>query len=165
MHAVARYSLTDDHYREDYDQWLRYVAKWRRRQPYVAAAFLVSGVFLAFVHMRLSAAVGLVAGVSQLVDVVSHRSRWLKARRRGSRVDRDVQLTFTDEGIEVLGPFSTGQCRWEGIERTVSTPMGLFLIPQDGMHIYIPDRVLEPISAKREIVARVGRAGEREAGS
>jgi hypothetical protein len=110
--------------------------------------------------MRLSAAVGLVAGVSQLVDVVSPRSRWLKSRRRGSRVDIDVQLTFTDSGIAMLGPFSSGEVRWEGIEKAVPTPMGLFLIPQDGMHIYIPDQALEPISTKGEIAARVGQAGD-----
>ena len=154
MQATARFSLTEAYYRENYDQWLRHIAKWRRWTPYVACLFLAGGGLAAALGLHVAAAVGLAAGVAEFAEVLTHKSRWLAARQRGSRTDRSVQLTFTNDAIAVQGPFSSGELQWAGIERIKATSKGLFLIPQEGMHLYIPDTALSPPSVKQEIVAR-----------
>jgi hypothetical protein len=155
MQATARYPLTDAYFREDYEQWIRYVARWRPWQPYVGCCFLVIGGLSAVLGFPIAAALGLVVGIVEFAEMMIHKSRWLAARLRGCRAGREVQLVFTNESIAEQGSFSSGNLEWAGIERVRETPKGLFLIPQDGMHVYIPDYALEPASAKQDIIARI----------
>jgi hypothetical protein len=155
MNATARYSLTDAYFREAYDQWIRYVARWRRWAPYFTLLLLGCGSLFAALGCTLAAAIALVAGVVEFADIMTHRRKWIAARREGCRFDKEIRLTFTNDAMAYEGPFSSGHLQWAGIERVKATPKGLFLYPQAGMHIYIPDSGLEPASAKQEIIARV----------
>lgn len=155
MHATARYVLSKAYFSEDYDEWFRHVARWQPWAPYVAVGFLGAALLCVAWGLYFAAAVALVAGVGQLIEACCHKSRWLAARCGGRNEEGEVKFTFTDESIAIEGPFSSTQFHWEGMERIVITPNGLLLYPQKGAHYYIPDRALEPLSAKAEIAARV----------
>ena len=156
MNAVARYALTDTYFRESYGEWSRHIAKWRRWAPVVVCLLLAAGVVSAFVGFTHAAAVAFTAAIAETGELMWHRSRWLRARRDSRRSDENVELTFTDQGISARGPNSISELTWAAIQSAKATSKGLFLIPQKGAHIYIPNGALDPTSAKADIVARVG---------
>ena len=52
-------------------------------------------------------------------------------------------------------PFSQSESDWKAFQKVVPTNQGMFLYPQEGIHIYIPDSALQPPEAKTEIVKKI----------
>jgi hypothetical protein len=81
----------------------------------------------------------------------------MRDRLRDKRLDASVILEFKEDRIVHSGPYAHGEFAWEGIESVTPTPTAMFLRPQKGISIYIPDQTLDPVEAKAQIVDRINR--------
>ncbi|MDD5070898.1 MAG: YcxB family protein [Candidatus Omnitrophica bacterium] len=91
-------------------------------------------------------------GALNLVMNQIYRYKWLQARLKNKSTNSEVEISFTEEGIETKGVFSAGRLSWQGIEKCVETSKGLFIYPQQGIHIYIPKKAVTPEQEINSIV-------------
>ena len=138
MFGRAEFRLTEDYYRDFYDEWYRCACRWRKIQLPMAVATACIAIPL-WMSGRTSSAivVGAFAAV-QLSDSLLHRRRWLHQRTSSSRLGESVSLEFMNEGIEISGPFSVGRMGWAAFSSCDRTDKGIFLRPDTGLSIYVP---------------------------
>jgi hypothetical protein len=157
MHAIAKFTLDENHFRQAYADWLRYVSRKKRWELPVGALLLVLGLALwwtcnpaRFLPLALMA-----MGLFEISSSVLHKHRWVRARLARHTSSRQVEMVFTDEHIRISGAYADAVCDWQAFAACVPTPHGMFLSPQKGVHIYIPDSALVPLEAKPEILSRI----------
>jgi hypothetical protein len=155
MIGLAEFTLTEDYYREVYDQWYRHVCRWRKWQAPLAvtAALTVIPVWLVGLHI-ISALVAAFA-FTEFVDSLAHRRRWLRERFKSIRLGESVSIRFLAEGIDITGPFSSATWAWKGINSCSVTSRGVFLRPDTGVSMYIPKSAVTPPEAFQHIVTLV----------
>ncbi|MCG8339466.1 MAG: YcxB family protein [Proteobacteria bacterium] len=62
----------------------------------------------------------------------------------------EVRIILSESGITLSGPYNHAEISWEGIERIVETPKGVFIWPQKGVHICLPTSdVVHFVTGKR----------------
>jgi hypothetical protein len=56
-------------------------------------------------------------------------------------VGEKIELEFSSSKIIHKGPFSNGEIEWEGIKKIVKTKNGIIIKPENGISIYLPDKL------------------------
>ncbi len=153
MIGLAEFTVTEDYYREFYDQWYRHVCRWRRFQTPLGVVAALAVVPAWQVGFRTLSTVAAVFAVVQLADSLTHRRRWIRERLQSSRLGALVSFKFMEDCIESSGPFSSGKLAWAGIDSCSVTDKGIFLRPDTGVSIYIPKSAVTPPEAFDRIVA------------
>lgn len=157
MHAKATITLDERYYAEFHAAWLKNVSKWRRFQIFTGLALIAAaGTLFAFAGLHLIVAIVLaLIGVCEIGDYFLNRYKWMKDRLSDRRIGAIITLEFFDDRIVHAGPFARGEISWNGIESAMLIPDGLFLRPQKGISIYIPDRAWERNDGKQLVLDRI----------
>jgi uncharacterized membrane protein len=166
MNAKAKVTLDRRYYSECYADWLRNVSKWRRYQILVGLILVTIATLLvsfSAIHGLIPAMIAVI-GVFEIGGYLLNRHQWMSDRMADKRLDDTASLEFLEERIIHSGPFSRGEFLWDGIESMTATPKGLFLRPQRGISIYIPDRAWETPDAKQLVVNRFTQNAEQDGG-
>ena len=123
--------------------------------PFAVGA-IVAGV--ALVWFFPSPSVGIIAisfGLYHLLEALTHRSRWIKARLDGLPPDKLVTISFHTDSMDTETPNSSGTLRYSAISRVVGTPNGMFILPQTGVSFYVPRASVEPTDAFSPLLAHL----------
>jgi hypothetical protein len=166
MLATARLCIDRRYLARKYDEWLRYVSRWRRFEIHVAFALLCVGVLLVVLFSESTPYpwVVLLIGAVDVVVSVTHRQRWL--RRMGSSYGDGTQVTikFGEDSVYIEQEDARAEMSWSHFSSYRNTPHGLFL-GRKGSSIFVPDECLLPSQAKPEIVRRLEQAHAARSGS
>ena len=65
----------------------------------------------------------------------------MKDRLDSRILGKEIQIEFTDEMIKINGPFSNGELKWFGLKKIVKTKKGILLKPENGLSIYLQDKM------------------------
>ena len=97
----------------------------------------------------------LLLGVFNLIWHFWDKHKWFSGRRKANVTGSEVEIRFEDNRIYITGPFSQGESDWKAFQKVIPTDQGMFVYPQQGIHLYIPDSALQPPEAKAEIVKKL----------
>jgi hypothetical protein len=167
MHAKATITLDERYYAESYAAWLRNVSKWRRSQIFTGPALIIVAVTLfTFAELHYIVPVMLlVFGICEIGSYFLNRYNWMRDRLADRRKGAITTLEFFDDRIIHAGPFARGEMSWNGIESVKPTPNGLFLRPQRGISIYIPDWAWERSDEKQLVLDHITQSAEQGGGA
>ena len=154
MNATAHLVFDRAYYESNYDAWLKHRAKLRPYAVYLSLGLLVFGVVLAltFPTNWLFGVVFACAGVYELIEALTHKSRWINARVKATRENKTVELQLSETEITTTSSVAQGTIQIDGFSDIVPVSVGVFLIPESGVSIYIPAATVEPTDAFRPLV-------------
>ena len=64
-------------------------------------------------------------------------------------------MEFHDTSISYFGPNSSGKMNWEVFIDAIPTERGMFLRPDKGIVLHVPDTALSPTNSKATIVDKI----------
>ena len=157
MNTEIRLNTSKEYYQEFYSESLkRTKRKW---EPLLATCLIVFGGVLYLINtsenLKFIPVLFVFAGIYELLKFYYSKRKWLKDRLQNGIINKEVVLVFQDECIRYEGPFSKGDLKWQGIQKTALTDKGLFLIPENGFSIYIPKKLFRDATEIKEIVQKV----------
>lgn len=154
MNATAHLVFDRAYYESNYDAWLRHRAKLRPYAACLSVALLAFGVFLAlaFPANWLVGVIFACAGVYELIEALTHKSRWINARVKMTRENKTVDMQLSETELTTTSSVAHGTIQIEAFFDIIPASDGVFLIPDSGVSIYIPAATVEPGDAFRRLV-------------
>ena len=141
MNITIKYTADKAYFREFYDQWLER-SKWKKWEPLLSALLIVLGLVYYYLSKHpdiwFLPLIVVMAGLFELGKYIYDKQQWLKARFSSRIFGKELQLVFSEEKIRHKGPFTEGVFHWEDLEAIRQTSKGVFLIPENGISIYLP---------------------------
>ena len=160
MKASARFKMDEDLYRQIWTDWIRYVSRGRKWVIPVGFFCAIAGIAILIItglgsEYRIIGLLLICLGVFEVIWHYWEKHKWFMGRRKANVNGTDVEILFEDDCIFMKGSFSQSECKWQGFQKVVSTGQGMFLYPQQGIYVYIPDNSLQPLEAKTEIINKI----------
>ena len=154
MNATAHLVFDRAYYESNYDAWLRHRAKLRPYAVYLSLTLLAFGVIMAFAFTSqwLVGAVFACAGVYELIEALTHKSRWINARVKATRENKTVDMQLSESELTTSSSVANGTIQIAAFSDIIPATDGVFLIPESGLSIYIPAATVEPTDAFRPLV-------------
>ena len=140
MNAVASINYDRQYFDAFYKNWIAYRSRWRRYAIHFAAIFIAVTAVALWVfpsHRPIAGGLFFVA-ILNLIDASTHKLRWVRQRLSSVAVDKTAELTFTDDRIQITTPNSEGTIAYDGFGVVSITPNGIFLVPDTGVSIFVP---------------------------
>lgn len=146
MIATAHVNFDRDYFELQYDEWLRHRSKYKRYEIWFALALLLFGLALAvtFPDNWLVGGLFVCVGVYEFAMAATHRRRWVGARISSVREGKAVDLAFGTDFLTSTSTNGTATTRLTGFAGFTPASEGFFLIPENGLSIYIPRAAVEP---------------------
>ena len=112
MNATARLVFDRAYYESNYDAWLRHRAKLRPYAVYLSLALLAFGVIFAltFPANRLVGIAFACASVYELIEALTHKSRWINARVKATRENKTVDMQLSETELTTTSSVAHGTC-------------------------------------------------------
>jgi hypothetical protein len=153
MNITAKFQLTEQYFREDFQQSIKYIVKGRKYEPFLCALFIIIGITFLFVDMKVNliSPIAIGIGVFESIMCLVRKRQWLQARMTSSLYNSEVELLFTEQGIRQITS-NPENLQERPIVKFLSTEKGIFLWREDGQHIYIPNAAFESIENKNTVV-------------
>jgi hypothetical protein len=144
MEYTINLTLDRAYFSEAFSQSIRYANRWRKAERTIGTIFILLGVaFLAWFESLVALPIVLIAlGVIELIFPILKKPWWVGRQMKSKVANGTVEIVLSESGIHTSGPYSKGEMTWEGVERILETPRGVFIWPQKGMHIYLPKSVV-----------------------
>ena len=144
----------ESNYESNYDAWLRHRAKLRPYAVYLSLALLAFGVImaLAFPTKWIVGVIFTCVGVYELVEALTHKSRWVNARVKATRENKTVEMQLSESELTTTSSVAHGTIQIEAFSDIIPATDGVFLIPDSGVSIFIPAATVEPTDAFRPLV-------------
>jgi hypothetical protein len=134
----------EPYYQEAYNEIVS-TLKYKKYEPFFATLMVIFGVGLYFYDTnRISGIFPIVfslIGIYEFYKLFHEKNKWLKDRLDSIVAGQKIELEFSDSTIIHKGPFSNGELKWEGIKIIYKTQNGLIIKPENGISIYLPDRL------------------------
>ena len=131
--------MTEEYYKEFYREWLKF-RSYRKWQPLIAILLIL---FSAFIFISFNSNAFFISllftgfGVYELFEYYHTRKKWLNERLESNITNKEIVMVFEDDIIKSNGPFSNTELKWNGITKAIETKKGLFLVPENGISIYL----------------------------
>ena len=153
MNATALVKFDSAYYEANYDEWLKHRAKLRPYAIYLSLCLLSWGSLLALLFPRtwFIGAILACCGIYELIEAVTHRSRWINARLKATRDDKIVEFQLSEFEISTLSSVATGTIQVSAFNDVIPTKNGVYLV-LDSASMYIPEATVEPRDAFRPLV-------------
>lgn len=94
----------------------------------------------------------ILVGIYEFIKPYYSKYKWLQERRKSLINGQKIIVHFTDELIKISGPFSSGEVKWTGIKEIKQTPNAVFLIPENGISIYLPKNDFESVEDMNAVI-------------
>ncbi len=144
MNFKLNFQPDEEYYKEAYSELIS-ILKFKKFEPLFAILLILVGLILYYFDENKSIGVFPVIlsllGIYELVKFYYDRKKWLKDRNESKISGNKIELEFTDTHIKHTGPFSSGEINWSGLKSIIKTKKGIVIKPQNGISIYLPDRL------------------------
>jgi len=140
MNIVASYEVDQPYFSTLYSAWSRYRSRWSRFAVPLAALFLMAAIAAAIglPQFRFATVVLLAITTFNVVDVATHRWRWMRKRLKTQAREKRVELVFRDEDVVVKTTHSHGTMQYSTFTDVTLTPAGIFMVPDTGVLVFVP---------------------------
>ena len=132
------------YYKEAYEEIVS-TLRFKKYEPFFAILMVIFGVGLYFYDKnRISGIFPFVfslIGIYEFYKLLNEKNKWLKNRLDSLVVGEKIEIEFSSSKIIHKGPFSNGEIEWEGIKKIVRTKNGLIIKPENGISLYLPDKL------------------------
>lgn len=149
--------INEEYYREFYSEWLQCRSKYKKWQlpiGYIGfAASLI--VFLVDSSLAVVSIWFLVFGIIMMYSFYASKAKWLKQRRKSKMTNQEVTMLFEEDQFQSTGPFTKVDGKWSFFSDVVETNKGLFLIPENGVSIYLQKKSFEHPADIAEIIRKI----------
>ena len=149
--------MTGDYYKEFYSEWLKF-RSYRRWQPLIAILLIMFSAFVFIFFNSNALFISLLFtgfGIYELFEYYYTRKKWLNERLASNITNKEISMIFEDDVIKSKGPFTNTELKWNGIVKTIETKNGLFLIPENGISIYLQKSSFDSENQIKLIVDKV----------
>lgn len=139
MKIEIEQKMSEDYFRELYDEMVNYRLKYRKWQIPISVLLILLAIPICFVDEKsYFFSVGiLVFALMLAIDYFSEKRKWLK-NRLASKMNGEMSiLSFNEDGFFSKSLYSTSNGSWNSFTETVETPKGIFLVVDKGMSIYL----------------------------
>lgn len=134
----------EEYYKEAYREMVS-TLRFKKYEPFFATLMVIFGVGLYFFDInRITGIFPIVfslIGIYEFYKLFHEKNKWLKDRLNSKVASQKIELEFSDSIIIHKSPFSNGEIKWEGINKIIKTQNGLIIKPENGISIYLPDRL------------------------
>lgn len=141
----------EEYYKEAYRAIILSL-KLKKYEPLFALIMIVLGIWLYFQDtykiLGYFPFVFSAIGLYELFKLYFERKKWLDERLDSKIIGHKIELQFNNDSIKHNGPFSKGEINWTGINKILKTSKGVLLKPENGISIYLPDKLF---SSKEQI--------------
>jgi hypothetical protein len=154
MNATAHLVFDRAYYESNYDDWLRHRAKLRPYAIPMSLVLLCLGITMAisFMHQWLVGVLFASAGLYELIEALTHKSRWITARVKATRDNKTVEMHLSEHELTTSSSVATGTVQLSAFTDIIPATNGVFLIPESGVSIYIPAATVEPRDSFHSLV-------------
>lgn len=144
MKHTVQLILDREYFLEMFSQSIRYANRWRKIERVIGPLFFIIGVIMLVTTSRNTSApiVLVVIGIYEVFSPIIKRPFWVGRLMKSKVANNNATFNFTEEGIETITKNTQSMMKWEGIERFLETPKGVFIWPQKGVHMYVPKSVV-----------------------
>lgn len=136
----------EDYYKEAYSEIISSF-KYKKYEPIFASIMAFWGIFLYFIDknkiLGLFPFVFSGIGIYEFYKFYNEKKNWMKDRLDSRILGQMLEIEFNDTTIKHKGPFSNGELIWNGLKDIIKTKNGLLLKLENGISIYLPDRLFK----------------------
>ncbi len=146
MNATSHLVFDRAYYEVNYDDWLAHRSKLRRFAIPMASALLLFGIVMAVLYRQqwLVGVVFALLGTYELAEAITHKSRWVNARLKTTRPEKSVDIRLSESEMTTTSTNGTSTIKMSAIDEIIAATNGVFLIPETGVSIYIPQATVDP---------------------
>lgn len=152
MKIEVKYKLTEELFKEDLEQWIKFVSKGRSSVVFYASSMIFLGVFLLINGTDPIIATAVSAfGVYQIIKHIRVKKNWLADRRNSTLFNKEVVLEFTKEDFKQIN-VPEEMLVEEEISKYVETAKGLFIYFGEKKRLYIPNYSFSKNEDKKQVI-------------
>lgn len=158
MIAKAKFDLNKEYFEKYYIDWINTKSKFRKYSSFIGVVLIICGAFIMVIFdwTIYTGIIFITIGVTQLIDSLSYKTRWINKRLK-SGISQKAVFEFFDDRLEIKSDNSEGHILLSGINNICLAKNGVFLSPQKDLSYYIPWKSLEPteeIETVRNLLAK-----------
>ncbi len=146
MNFNLTFKPDEDYYKEAYAEIISSL-KLKKYEPIFATIMVLLGIGLYFFDnhktLGLFPLVFSGIGIYEFYKFYYEKKKWLKDRLDSRILGQLLELEFNETTIKHNGPFSKGELNWNGLKDIIKTKKGVLLKPENGISIYLPDRLFK----------------------
>jgi uncharacterized protein YlzI (FlbEa/FlbD family) len=157
MRIEVTQEMNKDYYVESYSEWLNFRSKYRKWEHIIG--FISIGIalliFMIDQSLKFVSIAFLLYGLLRIYNFHATRKKWLNDRFKSGMNGQKVKMVFEEEGIQSYGPFTDMNGKWNFFNDAIETEKGLFLIPENGVHIYLQKKSFVNQSDIKRIIEKI----------
>lgn len=144
MNFNLTFKPDENYYKEAYSEIISSL-KLKKYEPILATIMVLFGIGLYFLDndrkLGLFPFVFSGIGIYEFYKSYNEKQKWLKDRLDSKISGQLLEIEFSETTIKHSGPFSNGELNWNGLKNIIKTKNGIILKPENGISIYLPDRL------------------------
>ncbi len=140
IYTKIRQNINKDYYEEFYSEWVKSRSTSKKWQVLIG----VIGNLFSFLIFIINGfnfspiSVGFLAfGLIAIFEFYSSKRKWMKTRLKSKMNDTIATFIFQHDKIVSNGPFTNSVLKWDFFTDVIESEKGVFLIPENGISIYI----------------------------
>ena len=146
MNFNLTFKPDENYYKEVYAEIISSL-KFKKYYPIFATIMVLFGIGLYFFDTQnilgLFPFVFSGIGIYEFYKIYYEKKKCLQDRLDSRIAGQLLSIEFNETTIKHNGPFSKGELYWNGLKDIIKTKNGLLLKPENGISIYLPDRLFE----------------------
>ena len=135
-----------EYYNELYSELIK-TLKFKKYERVIGILLILFGIYL-FIKdktnvLNIFPLFFILAGIYELFKFYYDKKKWMNERINSKIFNQTLNLTFNEIHIQSNGPFTNATLNWNGLQNIVQTEKGIFLKPENGISIYLPNYAFE----------------------
>ena len=159
MNIIIIQQFNKDYYKEFYSEWLTSRSKYKKWQNLIGLSSVTLGILIYILSetSKTFSYAMLFFGVYLFIEFYSTRKKWLTARLDSKMLNKEVTLIFEEDSIKTKGPFVETIGKWDFYNDAIESEKGLFLVPENGVSIYIQKKSFQNKNDILDIIKKIKR--------
>lgn len=157
MNFSLTYVLDRQYYEEAYREMISSL-KLKKYELIFAIIMIVFGIGLYLLDknnkLSIFPFVFICLGIYEYYKVYYEKKKWLKDRLDSKVFNQSMTLEFNEATIKHSSTFADGEFKWDGLKDIVKTKNGILLKPENGVSIYLPDKIFRSSEEIEFILSR-----------
>jgi len=119
-------------------------------------SILIALLIYLFDKELMPISIGILAfGLFMIYEFYSSKKKWMKNRLDSKVNNESVTMIFEDNQIQSNGPFTEMKGKWSFFNQAIETEKGIFLIPENGISIYLQKKSFKNQSDIKTIIKKI----------
>lgn len=144
MEYTIEFTFNKEYLLESHDELVN-AKKGRKFQLVASCLFVVIGVLLLLFKMldfQFWAFLFIFWGLVNPFLATIQKPFWVRKCMSSPQFNKDISVTFTEEGLKTVGAFSNADIQWGGLYEIVHTAKGVIIRYQKQVNLYISKSTL-----------------------